>query len=332
MQKKMNVQILGIAKYLPKTILQNTELETKLELPVGHIYHRNGVKARHVAREEYHETTVNMGSWALQRALNMAELEANALDLIIFASAGAEQAIPDTAPLIQRNLKLGNSGIACFSVHSTCLSFLTAVDIAANFIANQRYRNIGIVCSERSSTSIDPADPMTYTLFGDAACAVVLGPTQATETSNILNIHFSTFGDGAHLTQIPGCGTKIHPNGKETQYADNTFRMKGKEVLRYALKKAPEVLPKIWDNQNNWSDLDIIVPHQTSKVGMHAFLRHFPEDRIVRTLARYGNCVSVSIPLGLEEAIRTKKLLRGQRALLIGTGAGFSIGGIVLEY
>ncbi|MEC7987492.1 MAG: 3-oxoacyl-[acyl-carrier-protein] synthase III C-terminal domain-containing protein, partial [Myxococcota bacterium] len=272
-------------------------------------------------------------AWATEAALNQAGYTADMLDLIIFASAGPEQGLPDTAPLIQAKLGLGSSGIACFSVDSTCLSFITAMDIASCFLAQGRYKRIAIVCSEIASVSLDPNDEKTFTLFGDAATSVILERTPLGEKSAIQNVHFSTFGDGAAYTQVRGCGTKQHANNSSTTFTDNTFMMRGRELLLFTMRVAPTVLNSIWPGlREGLNDIALVMPHQPSRVGMQVFSRYFPEDKMIKTLAEYGNCVSVSLPLALHFAIQNKRLNRGDRALLIGTGAGVSIGGVVFDY
>lgn len=329
----MNIQILGTGTYLPQKVCTSAQLEQELGLKPGFIEKRNGVRTRHVADQSKGETTSQMCAWASTKALKAANIQKEALDLIIFASAAHEQALPDTAPLVQEKLGLGESGIPCFSIHSTCLSFLTAFDVASSFITSGRYQHILIVCCELSFTSIDPADPKTYTLFGDAAAAAVIGPTKEGQKSKILHTHFSTFGAAAKLTEVRGCGTMLHPNNPHTTFADNTFRMKGKEILRYSLKKAPEVFEKIWPGLSNGvDDFDIIVPHQPSKVGMMAMSRFLPPEKTVETLSEYGNCVSVSLPLTLDKAIRSGRLKRGERCLMFGTGAGLTIAGTAFVY
>lgn len=331
MFKVIQAQIRSTGRYLPKKVISSEDLEVRLGLEVGYIAARNGVQSRHVADPASGETTVQMGVWAAQDALERAQVSADELDLILFASAGPEQAIPDTAPLIQAALGLGQSGISCFSVHSTCLSFLSALDVASCFIACERYRNILIVCCELSSLGMNPADPKTFTLFGDGAAAALITPTPQGEQSAILRSHISTFGDAARFTEVKGCGTAKHPNLPHTCFEDNTFHMDGREVLKVSLREAPTVLEKIWPGlSKSCSDFDWIVPHQPSLIGMRALSRFFEPSKTIETLSNYGNCVSVSLPLSLDEGLRSGQLQRGQQILLFGTGAGLSMAGISL--
>lgn len=329
----MRVKILGTGKYLPKRCIHNVELEKALGWKEGSILKRDGVLTRYRAHTERGECPSSMGAWAAEQAIGASGLDKNDVDLIIYASATAEQAIPDTAPLVQAKLGLGDSGIPCFSLHSTCLSFLNALDVAASFIQGQRYRHVLIVCCEISSTSLNPKDDKTIALFGDAAAAVLLGPTPDGEKSQIHHIHFSTFGSAAKLTQVKGGGAAQHPNNPTTRYEDNTFQMNGRELLRQALSRGPAALEKIYPGlSTNTDTIELFIPHQPSRVGMLALKRYFAPEKTIHTLQEYGNCVSASLPLSLHEAIHQKRLKRNDRTLLFGTGAGFSIGGIILDY
>ncbi|MBE9138010.1 ketoacyl-ACP synthase III [Nodosilinea sp. LEGE 07088] len=329
----MNVKILGTGRYLPKTLLHSHELEARFGFEPGSIMRLNGVETRHVANQRAGETTSQMCTWAAQEALANADLAGEDLDLIIFASAGQEQALPDTAPFVQAKLGLGDSGITCFSVNSSCLSFLTALDIVSSFIQCGRYQQILIVCAEISYASLNPNDKKLYTLFGDAAAAAVVGVTPDCESSKIHRAHFSTFGEAAHMAEILGGGTRQHPNCPNIRFEDNTFRMDGRKLLRYSLLKASTIFEQIWPGLSTGAtDIDWVIPHQPSRQGMLALARYFPVEKTIRTLQHYGNCVSVSLPLSLDQAIRSKQLQRGDRVLLFGTGAGLTLGGMVLTY
>ena len=329
----MNIHIRSTGRYLPDQVITNADLETELGRALHNITQKNGVETRYRSSILHGETSAQMCAWAAQDALTNGNMSPGDLDLIIFASASPQQAIPDTAALVQGKLGLGQSGIRCFSVHTTCLSFLTALDIASSLIHSKSHCNILIVCAERSFTSLNPADPVTYTLFGDGAAAAIITPTPVHSSSQILRSHFSTFGDYAQLTTLPGCGTRYHPNHPDTRFEHNTFQMKGRELLRFSLKNAPSILENIWPGlSQSTHSFDRIIPHQPSKVGLRVLERYFPREKTIETLSHYGNCVSVSIPLSLDEAIRNHNLQRGEQVLLFGTGAGLNIAGISLIY
>ena len=310
------------------------EVATLAKLPAGWIEDKQGVLERRWADPRAGETATWMGAEAAREALDEAGLAPSDLDLIVNASGTPEQAIPDGGPLLQRHLGLGASGIPCFSLHATCLSFLVALDVAATYLRDGRYRRVLVVSSEVASAGLNFAEPESSTLFGDAAAAAVLVPTPSGQGSRVEAMRFSTFGQGADFTQIPGCGTLRPPSAAGADPLDATFHMSGPDVLRMALRTAPAFLEQLRPGlSQGLGDIDLVVPHQASLVGLRAFRRlGWPEERVVVTLDRLGNCVGASLPATLYEAARSGRLRRGQRFLLFGTGAGFSLGAALGVY
>lgn len=325
------VKILGVGRYAPKRVVPSSELEKKCGLPEGWIEKKQGIKERRWVEDE---TASFMGAKAAEEALEDAGLEKTDIDLILNASGTAEQAIPDGGPFIQRQLGLAESGIAAMSVHTTCLSFLTGLDVAANFITTGRYSKILVISSDITSCGLDFSHPESSTLFGDLAAAAVLGRTPDGEGSCVHKAMIKTYGEGAYDTQIPGGGTRRHPNFEDTKPEDNLFHMDGPKVFKMAVKVAPpfleELLPGFSDEIEK---IDAVVPHQASKLALdaHTILGMSP-DKVVRTIHKFGNCVAASIPATLYEAIKTKRIERGDKFLMLGTGAGLTIGGIIMTY
>ena len=210
------LKIIGVGRYLPKRVVTNAELEKTFGLNEGWIARRNGVLERRRADLSQGETPSYMAEQASREALQHAELAPEALDLIINASGIPEQAIPDGGPLLQRRLGLGASGTTAMSIHTTCLSFLAALDVAASFIATGRYTNILISSSEIGSVGVYGTHPKSETLWGDAAAAAVVTATPDGEQSCIEHVTFKTYGDGAEFTACHGAGAKRHPEGTPT--------------------------------------------------------------------------------------------------------------------
>lgn len=334
-QAHRGVKIAGLGRYLPERVVENAELEAFFGIETGWIAQKTGVLERRRADWENGETNVVMAERACREALDDAGIAPAELDLIINASGTPEQAIPDGGALLQARLGLGMSGIMAMSVHTTCLSFIAALDVAATFIAAGRATNVLISSSEVGSIGVYGEDPKSESLWGDAAAAAVLTATPAGETSSLEHLVFQTFGDGADLTACHGAGVKRHPKLPGTTANDCRFVMQGPEVLKMALRQAPGFFSAFAPAalQGNWSDVDVVVPHQPSKAGLRGLFRvGFPEDKTVQTLDKLGNCVAASIPATLYEAKTTGRLKRGDRVVLFGTGAGLSIAGARLTY
>jgi len=331
MEVNLPLKIIGHGHYLPTRVVPNSELEKICKIPSGWVEHRNGVRERRWVTDE---TSSYMGACAAREALENAGLKPNQLDLIINASGTAEQAIPDTGALIQKQLGLGKSGIPAMTVHNTCLSFIAGLDVAANFLNSNRYKNILIVSSDISSCGINPKEPESASLVGDAAAAVVVTRPENGDLSIIHRAHLKTFGEGAYLTSIMGGGSHLHPRFAGHNPEDDLFHMDGPAVLRMVRGIAKDFLEELSPGlSTSLLDIDAVVPHQASKVGLMMLTRFgWPEERIMHTLEWLGNCVSASIPITLYDSIQGGKITRGQKVLLVGTGAGLSIGGIVMTY
>ena len=331
MQIEIPIKIAGIGRYLPDHIVKNAELEALCGLSAGWVEERNGVKER---RWVTTETNSFMGAQAALEAVKDAGLKLEDIDLILNASGTAEQAIPDTSALIQKELGMGKSGVACMSVHTTCLSFVVAMDLCASLIASGRYKNILVVTADIASVGINPKEPESASLVGDAAAAVLITRAGNCENAMLHHALLRTYGDGAYFTAIMGGGARRHPNKPDTRPEDNLFHMDGLSALRMVNKYIYGFLDELYPGLSKSSaDLDAIVPHQASKLGLMLLTRFgWPETKIIRTLERLGNCVSASIPVTLYEGIKTGQIQRGNKVLLIGTSAGLSIGGVIFTY
>ncbi len=325
------IKIAGVGRYLPERIVPSSEVEAMCRLRPGWIERHSGVRERRWANGE---TSSYMGAQAAREAVANAGMAFADIDLILNASGTPEQAIPDGGPLIQRQLGLGTSGIACLSIHATCLSFLVALDVAANLLTTGRYRNILIVTSEVASAGINFNEPESASLMGDAAAAAVITLATPTEASCLHTARLETYGEGAYLTAINGGGTRKHPNSPDTKPEDNLFHMDGPQVLRMAVRYVTGFLEKLRPGlSTGLGSISLVTPHQPSLMGIKVMQSFgWPADKIVVTLDWLGNCVAASIPVTLYEAIKQGRLQRGDEVLLVGTGAGLSIGGAILTY
>ena len=326
------VRIAGLGHYLPERIVTSSELEEKYNLAPGWIETVAGVRQRRYADRE---TTASMAAAAARQALDAAGLQAKDLDAIIGACTGPQQAIPCTAALVQAELGAPEGASACFDVNATCLSFLFALHNAALLIANGAYQRVLIFSSEIASISLNPDEPESAVLFGDGAAAAVLTRSPARDSAALWHTRFATYSGGADLTRILGGGTLHHPNHPATTRQMNQFHMDGPAVFKKAARLVTPFLDQFF-TELGWqrSDLQAIVPHQASghAVRLVAARMGFAEERVFSNIALRGNCVAASIPLALSEAAQANFIQRGQRLLLLGSGAGLTLGAMALTY
>lgn len=233
-----------------------------------------------------------------------------------------------------------DSGTPAFSVHATCVSFLTALDVASAFIEARQYNTVLIASAEATSAGVDPFDFHTAGLFGDAAAAVVVGRDAR---SRIHARRVATYSSGKELAAVRGGGTTRPPYPRDPaadhrqrvgEYADAHFQMDGKGLLGFSAPLLPREVEALWPGlSTGLAGFDWVVPHQASGASLDTLQTlGWPRERILRSLDTCGNCVAASIPLTLHRGITSGDIKRGDMVLLCGMAAGVTFAGIVLTY
>lgn len=327
------VKITGMGRYLPRNKVLSTELDAKLNLPEGSVQKKSGLISRHFVSPD--ETTSYMGAQAALVAIQKAKIQLTDIDAIISACGVGEQAIPCTAALIQKQLGLEQSGIACFDINSTCLSFVTALDIASYLLEGGRFKRILIVSSDIASSGINWTDMETCTIFGDGAAACVLEKSHG--DNRILASHHETHSIGSNFCKVEAGGTRLPTKAKDAlQNPEQAlFYMEGKRVFKLASKLLDNLVDNLFKKaQVTLNDIHWVIPHQASLLAMHHIQKRLdiPDEKYVSIYPHHGNQIAASIPTALCHLIESDQLQRGQLVLLLGTGAGIAAGGIILEY
>ncbi|MFT5156573.1 MAG: 3-oxoacyl-[acyl-carrier-protein] synthase-3 [Bacteroidia bacterium] len=320
-----------MGKYLPRKI-DSSELESKHGIPKGWSLKNSGVQTRHHVTNE---SGAFMGARALENALDKAGLSPSDLDYIISASATFDYPIPSQASVIKNELKYGGGiDIGTVDVNATCLSFVTAFEMASRMLDGNQYKRIAIVSAEISSKGLDPENWETITLFGDAAVAAIVEYDES-GGSFFIKGGSKTYSKGVFDTIIKGGGNEYHIREHPFSHKLHSFQMNGFNLLRLAKKKLPEFTTWFFEGlETTFTEVDVIIPHQGSKLGLSMVnsLYQFKEGQFKDHLADYGNCISASIPLLLHNEIESGNIRRGDSCILIGTSAGFSIGAVLIIY
>ena len=308
--------------YLPPMIETAEELAPKINKTPQWIISRAGVKERRVSQIDVDK----MGALAINEAVGNKEKP----DLIINASGVPKQVIPDTSVFMQK--ELGYSGIPSFSVHATCLSFIVALNIAANFVKLSQYKRIVIVSSDRGTRGRNFNEPESAALLGDAAAAIYIEPTNS--KSGLLDYSMESYPEGATLTEVRGGGTNLHPQDPATKKSDNLFSMNGPLIFKMALDKVYIRINKDLEANNmSKEDIKLLIPHQASGKGVRAYSKFggFKKEQVMDIVETTGNCVAASLPLALVMAQKQNLFNEGDLIYLIGTGAGLSIASTLIK-
>lgn len=333
-----HITLLGTGHALPGEAVASTEIDRRLNHPPGTIERAGGVRQRHFAARD--ETAAKLAAEAARRAAEAAGIRLEEIDCLVAASGTMDQGMPCNAALIHREIYheqgLSAHAIPAFDVNASCLGFLAALDTLSWPIAAGRYRKVLIVAADIASCGLDWRTLEASAIFGDGAAAAVVGPSPAGSGARILAADLVTLSDGVNLCRIPGGGSRHHPTRIDQPFAELAlFRMDGRGVFKLASQHLPGFIDRLLARAGVTRDqLDWIVPHQASHLALSHLTRRlgFREERVIDIFAEHGNQVAASLPTALDIAIRDGRIRRGQRLLLLGTGAGLSLGGIVLVY
>jgi 3-oxoacyl-[acyl-carrier-protein] synthase-3 len=327
-----HVRIAGTGHCLPISKRLSTDIDQELQRKIGKTESRTGVRERPVALRE---TSSSMAVAASKNAISNANLDAADIDLIISACAVPEQPIPAMAPLIQAGLGLGHTGIPAFDINASCLSFVAAFDLAAQLIEARRFRNVLIVSSEIASRALPwKSDPDTAAMFGDGAAAAILTSSHS-KSGGLAASHFETWSGGYHDCELPAGGTRFDFQHQHDDFVKGAqFQMDGRAAYRLAAQTIQPFFDKLL-TKAGWhlDEVSLVVPHQASRGALDHLVAKLkiPRGKIIDIIADHGNQIAASIPMALNFAMRGDRITSGMKVLVIGTSAGFSLGGLCLE-
>ena len=329
--------LLGMGKYLPRQSVSSEEIDERLGLSPGTSFEKSGVKTRYYAGLE---TVSAMGARACQLALDEAGLTFADLDALIYVGASKEQGLPCNAVFIQRELGGEASGVPCFDIDATCLSFLVGLDQMTLSLMGGRFKRVLLVSSEVASKHLNTKHIESAALFGDGALAWLLaaeGDSLAKgEPSLICGSHMESYSEYIDVCGIKGGMSRLPAFAyKADRHEDFCFHMDGRRLFKATLQLAPRAMERFLTKASiPLEEISWVVPHQASASALELLRRrlNIPEEKWVCIIETHGNQVSASIPTGFYELQRSGKLKKGQLVLLCGTGAGLGIGFTLMRY
>lgn len=319
----LNAHILGTGSYLPARRLTNDDLSKIVDTSDEWIATRTGIKARHIAAEN--EQTSDLAVAAAKAALADAAISAKDIDLIIVATSTPDMTFPATACIVQN--KLGIAGCPAFDVQAVCAGFMYAMATANAYIRSGMAKRALVIGAETFSRLLDWNDRRTCVLFGDGAGAVILGASE--HEGGIISTKLQADGSYSQILQTPGKIAAGSIEGSPYLYMD------GQAVYKFAVKALANVAREVIEESNlQPADIDWIIPHQANLRIIESTARHLgvPMDKVIVTLSEQGNTSAASVPLALDEGIRSGRIRHGQTLLLEGIGGGFAWGAITLKY
>jgi len=317
-------EIKGTGSYVPKKVLTNDDLKQFVDTSDEWIASRTGIRRRHIVVDEL---TVDLAYEASLKAIESSKINKEDIDLVIVATVTPDNAFPGVSNLLQA--RLGLEKIMTFDVNAACSGFLYALNIADKMIKSGAYKNALIVGAETLTRLTDWRDRNTCVLFGDAAGAMIIGVSKENKIKDVI---CGSVGDVEGHLICNGVDLK-DPAVNATSVQDH-IHMNGREVFKFATRIMPQTIRDLLDRNNMvLDDLDIIVAHQANERIIDKAARdlEFPMEKMYLNISEYGNTSSASVPLAIDEAIRTNKLSKGDLFATVAFGGGFTWGGAIIE-
>ncbi len=325
----IRARITGTGSYLPKKVLTNFDLEKMVDTSDEWIRERTGIRERRLAAED--EATSDLALMASKEALKAAGLKAKELDLILVATVSPDMLLPSTACILQH--KLGAKQTPALDINAACSGFIYALSIADSFIRSGQYNRILVVGAETLSRLTDWTDRTTCVLLGDGAGAVVLERSKGKR--GILSVNIFADGSMWDLLHIPAGGSRM-PASKETVKNHlHYIKMRGNETFRVAVRTLERlVVETLKENGIKPEELSLLIPHQANHRIISATAKRLGLglDRVMLTLDRHGNTSAASIPIALDEAVRTGRIKDNDYILLEAFGGGLTWGSALIRW
>ncbi|MGZ5467928.1 MAG: 3-oxoacyl-ACP synthase III family protein [Candidatus Aminicenantales bacterium] len=319
--------ITGTGHYVPPRIVTNQDLEKLMDTSDEWIRERSGIRERH--HVEVGVGTSDLAIEASRRAMAAAGVEPSSIDFVIAATLSPDHYFPGIGVLVQAKLGLGTTG--ALDVRNQCSGFLYALSAADQYIRAGTYKRILLVAAEIQSTNLDFSDKGRdmSVLFGDGAGAVILEPGPEDDGRGILSTHLYADGNFASDLWMEKPCPADNPTFQKAFFDEGRFfpRMEGRRVFVNACQRMPEAI-RAGLEQNGLAieDIDALIPHQANdRISlMVAKGLKIPVEKVIRNIDRFGNTTAASIPIALDEAVRSGRIKRGDLVALTAFGSGYT--------
>ncbi len=330
----MRAIIAGVGHFAPENKLTNKDLEQMVDTNDEWITTRTGIKERRIL--EKGKGTSFMAVKAAEMVLSKRNISADELDLIIVATVTPDMPVPSTAALVQKELKTSN----CwgFDLNGGCTGFLYALSVASQFVENGKHQKVMVIGADKMSAIIDYQDRNTCVLFGDAAGAVLIEPSNDNLTNDNLGIRdFILHMDGSGYKSLyVNAGGSLEPASQETVSKRKHFVYQdGKAVFKRAVKDMADVSIQIMEKNNlTGKDIRFLIPHQANFRIIDAVAKkmNLDKDHVVVNIGKYGNTTAATIPLAMSEAYQEKLIKKGDWIVISAFGAGYTWGSCLIKW
>lgn len=329
--KPKSIVIKGTGRYLPEKILTNDDLSKMVDTSDEWIFERSGIRERRIAADG--ETTSDMALKASREALAAAGLEASDMDLVVLTTVNPDMLFPSTACLLQAKLGIRNN-IPCFDLEAACSGFIYGLEVATRMMQSGAYKNALVVSSEKMSSITNWKDRSTCVFFGDGAGAVVLSASDE-EGVGIVDSVLGADGSDTAMLRMPAGGSYMPASPETVAQGLHSIQMDGGTVFKHAVKimreKALELLELCGVSAD---EISLFIPHQANARIIESVAKRLkiPSEKVYLNVEKYANTSSASIPIALDEAVRSGRIKSGDYVLFVAFGAGLTWGATLVKW
>lgn len=321
--------ILGTGFAVPDGVLSNPDLEKMVDTSDDWILSRTGISFRRIADQK--TAASDLAYLAACSALENAGIKPQQLDMIIVATMTPDMPMPATACLLQH--RLNASKAAAFDLNAACTGFIYSLAVAEHFLLSSHYKYILVVGADVLSRVVDYTDRNTCVIFGDGAGAVVLGKDDGEH--GILATYLAADGEGSDLLKIPAGGSRYPASAETVARRMHYIQMQGSEIFKFAVRIIPQCAERVLERAGlGIEDVDYLLLHQANIRIIQAAAKkmNIPWENVLVNIDNYGNISAGSIPLILAEAVSENRFKKGDLLLLIGFGAGLTMGAALVRW
>jgi len=336
--ERRRVRIVGTGRSVPDRVLTNADLERIVDTSNDWIIARTGIRERRVATDD--EYTSLFAIDAARKALDMAGVSAEKVDLVLVSTVTPDMPFPATACLVQE--ELGAKGATSFDLNAGCTGFIYGLSVGHQYVSSGAAGTALVIGAESLTKYTDYEDRSTCVLFGDGAGAAVLrgedppSPSIENGLPGVLAVAIHSDGSLAHLLEMPGGGSRNPPNRPETLESRLPFiRMLGNETFKVAVRTLAEVSGEVLAASGHEpEDVRWLIPHQANRRIIDAVGRRIdvPADRVYVNVERFGNTSAASIPIALDELNRDGRIEPDDLVLMAAFGAGLTWGAAAVRF
>lgn len=324
-----NVGILGFGKYVPERVMTNADWEKLVDTSDEWITTRTGIKERRYAVDG--QGTSDLAAEAAKKALADACLNPGDIELIILATCTPDYRVQNCSSLVQK--KIGAVNAACFDIQAACSGFIYSLTVGRSLIQTGMYKKILVIGAESVSRLLDMTDRNTAILFGDGACAAVMGEVE--EGYGIISSYMGTEGVDDGTLRIKAGGTMYPATVERVLNKEIYLEMNGTDVFKFAVKALPFATKEAAKKGNvDLSTIDILFPHQANLRIIEAAAKRLriPMEKVYLNIHKYGNTSAASIGLAIGDALEEGRLKKGDLIALTGFGAGLTYGSLIMRW